>query len=104
MESNLPPCATHHQHSQDTRNGCVKSPQDGRRCLDPWTEFQPFIIAESDLWTGAGEGEQVVLIPNPCARLITNLTSRNGVILYQWEFLRARLDEGEGLPWIAMET
>ena len=23
--------------------------------------------------------------------------------LYQWEFLRARLDEGEGLPWIAME-
>ena len=34
LESNLPPCAAHHQHSQDTRNGCVKSPQDGRSFLD----------------------------------------------------------------------
>ena len=30
-------------------------------------------------------------------------SENNGVILYQWEFLRDRLGEGEGLPWIAME-
>ena len=29
--------------------------------------------------------------------------SSGGIILHQWEFLRARLDEGEGLPWIAMD-
>ena len=45
LESDLHPWVMRHQHSQDTRNGCVKSPQDGRRCLDPWTEFQPFLIA-----------------------------------------------------------
>ena len=40
-----------------------------------------------------------------------NLISHNGIILYQWEFLRARLDEGEGLyrdchglPWTKTKT
>ena len=41
--------------------------------------------------------------PRPTSHPVTNLISHNGIILYQWEFLRARLDEGEGLPWIAME-
>ena len=45
LETCLRPWVMHHQHSRDTRNDCVKSPQDGRRCLDPWTEFQPFLIA-----------------------------------------------------------
>ena len=71
LASNLPPWEVHHQPSQDARNGCVKSPQAGRRCLDPWTEFQPFLIVEGDLWTEAGGGCQVVLIPNPRTRLIT---------------------------------
>ena len=44
-----------------------------------------------------------MLIPDPRRTPLPNLISHNGVILYQWEFLRARLDEGEGLPWIAME-
>ena len=46
-----------------------------------------------------------MLIPDPRRTLLPNLISHNGVILYlyQWEFLRARLDEGEGLPWIAMD-
>ena len=44
-----------------------------------------------------------MLIPDPRRTPLPNLTSHNGVILYQWEFLRARLDEGEGLPWIAMD-
>ena len=44
-----------------------------------------------------------MLIPDPRRIPLPNLISHNGVILYQWEFLRARLDEGEGLPWIAME-
>ena len=41
--------------------------------------------------------------PRPTSHPVTNLISHNGIILYQWEFLRARLDEGEGLPWIAMD-
>ena len=45
-----------------------------------------------------------MLIPDPRRTPLPNLISHNGVILYQWEFLRARLDEGEGLPWIAMEN
>ena len=44
-----------------------------------------------------------MLIPDPRRTPLPNLISHNGVILYQWEFLRARLDEGEGLPWIAMD-
>ena len=44
-----------------------------------------------------------MLIPDSRRTPLPNLISHNGVILYQWEFLRARLDEGEGLPWIAME-
>ena len=44
-----------------------------------------------------------MLIPDPRRTPLPNLISHNGVILYQWEFLRAHLDEGEGLPWIAME-
>ena len=36
--------AMHHQHCQNTRNGCVKSPQAGRRCLDPETGSLPFLI------------------------------------------------------------
>ena len=44
-----------------------------------------------------------MLIPDPRRTPLPNLISHNGIILYQWEFLRARLDEGEGLPWIAME-
>ena len=44
-----------------------------------------------------------MLIPDPRRTPLPNLISHNGVILYQWEFLRARLDEGEGLPWFAME-
>ena len=43
-----------------------------------------------------------MLIPDPRRTPLPNLISHNGVILYQWEFLRARLDEGEGLPWIAI--
>ena len=45
-----------------------------------------------------------MLIPDSRRTPLPNLISHNGVILYQWEFLRARLDEGEGLPWIAMDT
>ena len=45
-----------------------------------------------------------MLIPDPRRTPLPNLISHNGVILYQWEFLRARLDEGEGLPWIAMDN
>ena len=45
LENYLRPWVMHHQHSRDARNDCVKSPQDGRRCLDPWTELQPFLIA-----------------------------------------------------------
>ena len=45
-----------------------------------------------------------MLIPDPRRTPLPNLISHNGIILYQWEFLRARLDEGEGLPWIAMDT
>ena len=45
-----------------------------------------------------------MLIPDPRRTPLPNLISHNGVILYQWEFLRARLDEGEGLPWIAMDA
>ena len=45
-----------------------------------------------------------MLIPDPRRTPLPNLISHNGVILYQWEFLRARLDEGEGLPWIAMDS
>ena len=42
--------------------------------------------------------------PRPTPHPITKSDiSHNGIILYQWEFLRARLDEGEGLPWIAMD-
>ena len=44
-----------------------------------------------------------MLIPDPRRTPLPNLISHNGIILYQWEFLRARLDEGEGLPWIAMD-
>ena len=44
-----------------------------------------------------------MLIPDPRRTPLPNLISHNGVILYQWEFLRDRLDEGEGLPWIAMD-
>ena len=44
-----------------------------------------------------------MLIPDPRRTPLPNLISHNGVILYQWEFLRACLDEGEGLPWIAMD-
>ena len=44
-----------------------------------------------------------MLIPDPRRTPLPNLISHNGVILYQWEFLRAHLDEGEGLPWIAMD-
>ena len=36
---------THAVTLNKTLGGCVKLPQDGRRCLDPWTEFQPFLIA-----------------------------------------------------------
>ena len=45
-----------------------------------------------------------MLIPDPRRTPLPNLISHNGIILYQWEFLRARLDEGEGLPWIAMDV
>ena len=45
-----------------------------------------------------------MLIPDPRRTPLPNLISHNGVILYQWEFLRARLDEGEGLPWVAMDA
>ena len=48
-----------------------------------------------------------MLIPNPCARLITNLTSRNGVILYQWGIMRVaymRERDYHGLPWITMDS
>ena len=45
-----------------------------------------------------------MLIPDPRRTPLPNLISHNGIILYQWEFLRARLDEGEGLPWIAMDS
>ena len=45
-----------------------------------------------------------MLIPDPRRTPLPNLISHNGIILYQWEFLRARLDEGEGLPWIAMDA
>ena len=45
-----------------------------------------------------------MLIPDPRRTPLPNLISHNGIILYQWEFLRARLDEGEGLPWITMDT
>ena len=44
-----------------------------------------------------------MLIPDPRRTPLPNLISHNGIILYHWEFLRARLDEGEGWPWIAME-
>ena len=44
-----------------------------------------------------------MLIPDPRRTPLPNLISHNGIISYQWEFLRARLDEGEGLPWIAMD-
>ena len=44
-----------------------------------------------------------MLIPDPRRTPLPNLISHGGIILYQWEFLRARLDEGEGLPWIAMD-
>ena len=44
-----------------------------------------------------------MLIPDPRLTPLPNLISHNGIILHQWEFLRARLDEGEGLPWIAMD-
>ena len=44
-----------------------------------------------------------MLIPDPRRIPLPNLISHNGVILYQWEFLRDRLGEGEGLPWIAMD-
>ena len=53
----IPPSwATHHQHSQDTRNDCVKSPQAGRRFLDQWTEFLPFPVDNVHPWTEAGDG------------------------------------------------
>ena len=45
-----------------------------------------------------------MLIPDPRRTPLPNLISHNGVILYQWEFLRDRLDEGEGLSWIAMDS
>ena len=48
-----------------------------------------------------------VTMPNLTRKIFTQISLaglyHNGIILYQWEFLRARLDEGEGLPWIAME-
>ena len=44
-----------------------------------------------------------MLIPDPRRTPLPNLISHNGIILYQWEFIRARLDEGEGMPWIAMD-
>ena len=43
-----------------------------------------------------------MLIPDPRRTPLPNLISHNGVILYQWEFLRDRPGGGEGLPWIAM--
>ena len=45
-----------------------------------------------------------MLIPDPRLTPLPNLISHNGIILHQQEFLRARLDEGEGLPWIAMDA
>ena len=42
-----------------------------------WTRRQSSnlsLLFDSDLWTEAGDGYRVVPIPDPCARLITNLT------------------------------
>ena len=52
----IPRVGTHHQHSQDTLNYCVKLPQAGRRFLDPWTEFLPFPVDKVHPWTEAGDG------------------------------------------------